>query len=245
MPPPYEELVLERHPLDLMFPISSRHLDVITVNGEQRTHYGVDIVCPVGTPVYAGRDAKVVDFLNDGGFGLGVCLDYTRTEWYLLHAHLSRVDVKVGDEVVAGQQIGLSGNTGSMTTGPHLHWQACSSTSFPRDPTQNTDPLSFRVVPPTPPKVPGLAADQVEAVLKLIRAEFAAWTETTLPALWRMFMRYYWVNSIGGDYTDAAGKALPPDEDVVNAMLEALGCANMEEKMADMFESMAKLLRGD
>ena len=35
--------------------------------------------------------------------------------------HMSKVDVTAGDKVEAGEQVGLSGNTG-RTTGPHLHW---------------------------------------------------------------------------------------------------------------------------
>ena len=40
-----------------------------------------------------------------------------------LFAHLSRIDVAVGDEVEAGEQLGLVGATGRVT-GPHLHWIA-------------------------------------------------------------------------------------------------------------------------
>jgi murein DD-endopeptidase MepM/ murein hydrolase activator NlpD len=39
----------------------------------------------------------------------------------LLYAHLSRIDVKVGQIVENGQVLGLSGATGRVT-GPHLHW---------------------------------------------------------------------------------------------------------------------------
>ena len=38
-----------------------------------------------------------------------------------LHAHLDRIDVRVGQKVNEGDQVGLSGNTG-MSTGPHLHF---------------------------------------------------------------------------------------------------------------------------
>ena len=41
-------------------------------------------------------------------------------EYRVLYAHLSRVDVQEGQEVRAGQTLGLSGNTGN-TKGPHLH----------------------------------------------------------------------------------------------------------------------------
>lgn len=110
------------------------------VNG----HRGVDFGVPVGTPVLAVAEGLVVDFTNDGSFGNGVCLlvHDKLAEWYLLHAHLSQVDVAVGQYVKAGRQLGLSGNTG-LSTGPHLHWQQCRTAQFPVDIAQSVDPLSF------------------------------------------------------------------------------------------------------
>ncbi|MDD4809197.1 MAG: M23 family metallopeptidase [Bacilli bacterium] len=55
-------------------------------------------------------------------------------EYYSLYAHLNRVDVEVGDSVVAGQQIGLLGNTGN-SSGPHLHFEIRDKNNNKIDPT--------------------------------------------------------------------------------------------------------------
>ncbi|MDD4607646.1 MAG: M23 family metallopeptidase [Bacilli bacterium] len=55
-------------------------------------------------------------------------------EYYSLYAHLNRVDVSVGDEVTAGQQIGLLGNTGN-SSGPHLHFEIRDENNLQIDPT--------------------------------------------------------------------------------------------------------------
>ncbi len=84
-------------------------------------HSGMDIAAPTGTPVKAPA-AGVVTFaapdlyltggtvLLDHGFGISSNF-----------LHLSRLDVKVGDQVEQGQVIGAVGETG-RATGPHLHW---------------------------------------------------------------------------------------------------------------------------
>jgi murein DD-endopeptidase MepM/ murein hydrolase activator NlpD len=67
----------------------------------------------------AGRVAYA-DFLP-GGWGLLVSIDHgsgVRT----LYAHLSRIDVKLGQRVAAGQPIAVVGTTGH-STGPHLHFE--------------------------------------------------------------------------------------------------------------------------
>lgn len=105
-------------------------------------HRGLDIGCPEGTTVVAPIGGQVVEFVNDGSFGAGVCIDVPGTPWYVLFAHLSAARVRPGDVVAAGQPIGISGASGRVT-GAHLHIQVCRSAAFPTDIAQSADPLSF------------------------------------------------------------------------------------------------------
>lgn len=87
-----------------------------------KRHTGIDFGVAVGTPVLAITNATVSKVLNDKSYGLVVAIEYIHNNvkyetWY---CHLSKQDVKVGSAVSAGQQLGLSGNTGN-STGPHLH----------------------------------------------------------------------------------------------------------------------------
>ncbi len=78
-------------------------------------------------PVAATEDnGKVVDVKhNNGAAGNMVTVEYNRQDGTNIRAtymHLSQIDVKKGDIVNAGQQLGMSGNTG-RSTGPHLHFE--------------------------------------------------------------------------------------------------------------------------
>jgi len=84
-------------------------------------HHGVDLGVPIGTPVVAMTAGRVTLAGARSGYGLAVMIDHGGG-WVTLYGHLSRVDVSVGDEVGAGQQVGLSGNTG-LSTAPHLHFE--------------------------------------------------------------------------------------------------------------------------
>ncbi|HUD92813.1 M23 family metallopeptidase, partial [Sphingobium sp.] len=86
-------------------------------------HGGVDIAGATGTPVVAPADGVVILAAADKPFTLEGHLLMIDHGHGLNSAflHLSRIDVKPGDHVRQGQQIGAIGATG-RATGPHLHW---------------------------------------------------------------------------------------------------------------------------
>lgn len=84
-------------------------------------HVALDFGAPVGTPVQATMDGRVVYAgWNDQGYGNLVIIENGPYRIYL--AHLSEIPVQVGQQVRAGEVVGLSGNTGN-STGPHLHYE--------------------------------------------------------------------------------------------------------------------------
>lgn len=84
-------------------------------------HEGIDFVAPVGTPVLATADGKVLRSGFSGAYGEMV--DVLHADGFVSrYAHLSRRHVNEGDKVERGQLLGLLGNTG-RSTGPHLHYE--------------------------------------------------------------------------------------------------------------------------
>lgn len=83
-------------------------------------HQGVDLRGAIGTPIKAMAAGKITLSTDLLYFGKAVFIDHGQGI-YTLYGHMSRRDVKVGDTVKAGQQIGLVGATG-RATGPHLHF---------------------------------------------------------------------------------------------------------------------------
>lgn len=84
-------------------------------------HEGVDVAAVTGTPVRAMKDGRVERAGPWGDYGLAVVLSHG-SNVHTLYAHLSRIDVKAGDDVAGGKVIGAVGQTGSAT-GPHLHFE--------------------------------------------------------------------------------------------------------------------------
>jgi murein DD-endopeptidase MepM/ murein hydrolase activator NlpD len=82
-------------------------------------HAGNDYACAVGTPVYAPISGRVTVSMDGAVAGGQVEITGDMVHRTL---HMSRRDVSAGQTVTEGQQIGLSGNTGTKTTGPHCHW---------------------------------------------------------------------------------------------------------------------------
>lgn len=83
-------------------------------------HKGQDIKAPSGTPVYATESGKVLIAEPFRLHGKTVSIDHGQG-LMSIYIHLSKIDVKEGDTVKRGQQIGTVGSTG-FATGPHLHW---------------------------------------------------------------------------------------------------------------------------
>ena len=87
----------------------------------ERPHGGIDFALSVGEPIYSVFDGVVRVAQVNGGYGNMILVrHYNNLE--TLYAHLSKMIVKVGQEVKAGDIIGYSGNTG-FSTGPHLYFE--------------------------------------------------------------------------------------------------------------------------
>lgn len=89
-------------------------------------HNGIDLRASVGTPVKSASDGRVAAW----GDTDRACAGVSYGKWVLvehdnnlstLYAHLSYVQVSVGEALKSGQTLGYSGNTG-YSTGPHLHF---------------------------------------------------------------------------------------------------------------------------
>ena len=97
-----------------------------------RLHAGNDFAAPTGTPLAAMSAGTVVFAGTQSGYGNKLEIRYWdgTVSWY---AHMSRIDVSVGDEVESGQVVGAVGNTG-VSTGSHLHLEIHPDGNGPVDP---------------------------------------------------------------------------------------------------------------
>ena len=89
-------------------------------------HYGIDIVLKEQTPVkaVAGGIVLLSEWTIDSGHTVIIYHKDQLTSVYK-HNYLSKV--KTGDYVKQGQVVALSGNTGELTSGPHLHFELWDS----------------------------------------------------------------------------------------------------------------------
>jgi murein DD-endopeptidase MepM/ murein hydrolase activator NlpD len=110
------------------------------VDGNQvseATHFGYDLAATANTPVTASNAGRVLFAGLLGIYGNTVLLDHG-IGITSLYAHLSRIDVKEGENVAIGQTLGLSGQTG-LAGGDHLHFAILVGDSYV-DPVEWWDP---------------------------------------------------------------------------------------------------------
>ena len=86
-----------------------------------RAHLGTDFAAPTGTPARTVGDGVVSFSGVQGGYGNVVIVKH-RNGHETVYAHLSQINVRVGQSIGQGQTIGLVGSTG-WSTGPHLHFE--------------------------------------------------------------------------------------------------------------------------
>lgn len=100
----------------------NRILPEVYGDNTPRPHNGTDFQAAMGTTVLCPRDGVVRDAYTSTAGGITLVIDHGggHTTRYL---HLSGYLVNVGDTVTVGQSIALSGNSGTSSSGPHLHFE--------------------------------------------------------------------------------------------------------------------------
>jgi len=128
----FDSLMLDLDRMNLMRIAASKVPYAVPVDGSyrftsgfgprgRRLHAGVDLAGPVGTKIVAAADGVVTDAGRESGYGVTVRIRH-EFGFETVYAHLSKIRVKVGQQVSRGVQIGDMGSTG-RSTGSHLHYE--------------------------------------------------------------------------------------------------------------------------
>lgn len=114
------------------YPLAVKPVITTTFSAE---HPGVDFAVPIGTQIVAAESGLVTTAGWDTtGYGQTVVL-HESTDTYTRYAHLSELQVSIGQYIMKGMPVGLVGSTG-RSTGPHLHFEIRIHNQF-------VDPLSL------------------------------------------------------------------------------------------------------
>lgn len=127
----------------LLWPVGGEYYTVTSKYGPRdmfgrNFHYGMDIACPVGTPIVACMDGTVAAAGYNASMGNYVTLTHA-DGMQTTYMHNSQLMVAPGESVPAGSIIALSGNTG-QSTGPHCHLSVKIN-------GENTDPAPYLGLP--------------------------------------------------------------------------------------------------
>ncbi len=115
-------------------------------DSKQQMHKGVDIRCKGDAVLATENGGKVVAVNHNKNTpgGKSLTVEYARADGSKVqcsYMHLSEVSVKPGDTVQAGQKLGVSGNTGTRTTGEHLHFGVTNI--YPDGTRRDIDPAAY------------------------------------------------------------------------------------------------------
>jgi murein DD-endopeptidase MepM/ murein hydrolase activator NlpD len=127
-------------------------------DGGKRSHEGVDIFAPRGTPVLAPVEGVVTAVRDSGLGGKQVWLRDPKRGWRLYFAHLDSQLVNSAQRVSPGDTLGLVGNTGNARhTAPHLHFGVYQFGAI----------NPFPIIEDKFPSTPKLAPKSLESVMKV------------------------------------------------------------------------------
>ena len=102
-----------------------RPIDGIITNGfdRKRAHFGIDVVAKENEPVKSVAEGIVIfaSWTLDNGYVIGI--QHTRGNLISVYKHNSELLKNVGNFVASGEIIAIIGNTGELTSGPHLHFE--------------------------------------------------------------------------------------------------------------------------
>jgi murein DD-endopeptidase MepM/ murein hydrolase activator NlpD len=129
-------------PARLRWPLGERQVVVASPFGARggRPHEGIDLPAPIGAPVFAAADGRVV-YAGDGVRGYGNLVVIAHAGGVLtVYAHNSALLVAAGQTVRAGDRVALVGRTGNAS-GPHLHFEVREG-QIPKDPMRYLPPVA-------------------------------------------------------------------------------------------------------
>lgn len=111
------------------------------ITGITTMHSGIDIAARF-EPIYSVATCRVIEVKEDLTSGKYITTKDLISNYIYSYAHLSLIEVEVGEIVKKGKRIGISGNSG-RSTGPHLHFSIKSPGGDPIDPRLFLDIFNY------------------------------------------------------------------------------------------------------
>lgn len=109
--------------LSFAWPTDRKHVSSYFGWRYGRMHYGVDIFDDRGSPIYASESGTVTSYTGTHS-GYGLIVEISHGNGYTTrHAHLESMLVSSGDKVVKGQLIAYMGDSGTVSSEPHCHFE--------------------------------------------------------------------------------------------------------------------------
>jgi murein DD-endopeptidase MepM/ murein hydrolase activator NlpD len=127
-------LILGEESLDKMYFVPPVSGFVSAEFDREAGHFGIDIASPKDTPIKAISDGVVImaDWTLETGNTIGIQHNQSVISFYKHNAALLK---KIGEPVDAGEAIAIIGNSGTLSSGPHLHFELWNN-GKPMDPRE-------------------------------------------------------------------------------------------------------------